>query len=378
MSNNLQESQSRSIIFDIAKGLGIIFVAIFHLVYRNENSIADFFIRESIWFLIPFFFAISACFFKPLKRNFWQNIIRRVENLLVPAILYTAFFLVIFGAYWGIFHEYKFSEWLNDFVVTFLRPEFYAYFSDRNTFEAVVFDINSSVWFVWVLAFTDIVFYFLAEKIFTRTKNLKKLFLTCTLLILTSFFLYDYNKYFSWSLLLVPFYAAIMLCSFYLAISGYLEKLLNLKYANFYALICFILHVLMFKFYGNSDAFKSELGTIGNYSLFPCFIQTFVGGYAFLIFCKFLGKIKYIFEFFAFIGRNSLDFLLMHRPLGAMIADLMGTYVKSGSLWYVDTTPEIIMKSIFVFSTSILICFACSLMINSLNIIINNRKKENV
>ena len=374
--NNHDSHKKRYIVFDIAKGIGIILVAVFHLVYRAENGVIDNLIRESIWLLIPFFFAVSACFFNPLKRNFKQNIIQRVHNLLVPSVLFTVIFLVIFGIHWGIFHDYKFSEWISDFTATFLRPEFFAYFSDRNLNDAVVFDINSSVWFVWVMLIADPLFYYSAEKIFSKQKNLVKLFSLCFLLVLISFALYDYNNYFSWSLLLVPFYTAVMLLGTYLALSGNIEIILSTKYSYFYALIAFAVHILMFRFCGSSGAFMNELGTIGKWSVFTCFIQTFIGGYAFLTFCNLLRKVKYVSDYLAFIGRNSLYFLLMHRPFGAMCADLMGTYVKSGNYWYVELTHEIVLKSIIAFLFSMFMCSLCSLLVNYFRL--RNRRQFHV
>ncbi len=347
----------RILIFDIARGLGIIFVAIFHLVYRTENGIADRLVMESIWLIIPFFFIVSGYFVKVNDGHMLQNVAHKLKNLLLPTILCSAIMLVLLGIYCAIFHGYDFRAWSFDVIATYLRPEFFGkipFFASYDLINALVFDLVSPVWFVWTMAFTIPVFYACVR--FVNLQKFWQVAIICAILLLFSFGLYDYRNDFSWSLIIVPVYAAIMIFARYLREAGLASKFLDYKNAYIFAVFAFAIHRSMFEFCGSSSIFMNELGTLGKFSVFTFFVQAFVGSYAFLIFCEALCFVKYLRVYLAFVGRNSLYFLLMHRFFAAIFADLMGTYIKSGANWYVKFSGEVFVKSFVTFVLSMICC----------------------
>lgn len=345
---------TRNKIFDIARGIAILCVCVYHIVYTQENGPADMIMRQSVWFAVPFFFLLSGYLYKIIEHH---NLVRRVKILLIPSLEYTFSLLVIGGIYCMFFHSYTFKDICIDAVYTYLRPEFSTkliplemYYWDR-----LLYDIISQVWFIWTMIFTQPVFYFFVRYTYNNFRNL---FIVCAVMLLISFMLYDYSSYVSWSLTLVPVYAAIMLAGDYCAGLDFSERIINSIDSKSYilAVIALIIHAVMFYFSGSPRAFMNELGTIGRWSVFTFFIQIFIGGYAFMIVCKLLSKVKYVSEFLQFAGRNSLLFMFMHRPFGVIYSDLLGTYIKSGPTWSVEFNSEVCIYSLIIFTLSIISC----------------------
>ena len=357
MSKNI----TRNKILDIARGLAILFVCAYHIVYTPENDFAYRLSNESIWFAIPFFFLLSGYLYRVER----YNLIYRVKALLIPSLVCTSLLLVIGGAYCMLFHSYTINDIFIDFVYTYLRPEFSAKLIpiNMNYWDRLLYDVISPVWFIWTLILTLPVFYFFMR--FT-SHSFRNLFIICAVMLLISFMLYDYRNYFSWSLTLVPVYAAVMLAGDYCSGLKLYERLDN-SGSYLIALIAFIIHTVMYYFSGSSRAFMNELGTIGKWSVFTFFIQVFIGSYAFILLCKLLGKIKYVSEFLQFTGRNSLFFMFLHRPLGVIFSDLLGTYIKSGPTWQVEVNAEVFIYSVIVFILSIISCSAFAFIIKNIN-----------
>ena len=347
----------RNLLFDVARGLAIVLVAIFHIVYRSENGTADIFLKESIWLVIPFFFIVSGYFTNVSAGNLLRDAINRLKRLLFPAVLCSVAVLILLGIYCAIFHAYDFRAWSLDVIATYLRPEFFRKipaFARYDLINALVFDLVSPVWFVWTMALTIPVFYACA-----RLVNLRKFWqvaIICAILLALTFGLYDYRNDFSWSLIIVPVYAAIMIFTRYLREAGLVEKILAYKNAYIFAVFAFAVHGAMFKTWGSSNIFMNEIGTVGKFSVFAFFVQVFVGAYVLLIFCEFLCCVRYLRKFLRFVGRNSLYFLLMHRFFAAIFSDLMGSYIKSGANWYVEFSGEVFVKSFVAFVLSMICC----------------------
>ncbi len=339
---------TRNTTLDIARGLGLIAVSIYHLVYRVKDSVADQFIRECIWLVIPFFFIVSGYNYVSGRRTLKHNIVHRLKSLLVSAFKYTLVLLALGGVYCAVVHGYTMKDWIRDIIFTYLRPEFSAIVIPDWGYGGILFENISAVWFVWTMIFAYMIFYFVVDLALENKLN----FFACVILFfLIGISLYDIADRISWSLTLTPVYAAIMLCGVYVAkISS------TLKQNIWLALVAVVIHVLMFKFWGSDLICYSKLGTIGKWSVIPFVVQVFIGMYALVVLCRILANVNILSRILAFIGRNSLSFLLLHCAFGVIFADLMNTYIKPGPYWYIDVTPEIFIKSLVGWLLSMTCC----------------------
>ena len=357
--------KNRNKIIDTARGIGIILVSMYHLIYRSQNGFADVFFQECMWLFIPFCFLISGFNHKTEERTLRQKIECRIKHLFIPAFLYTISWLLIGGIYCRFVHEYSLRDWLRDIIYTYLRPEFSKIIIPDWGSPSVLFENISAVWFVWAMMFMFLIFYPLVDKV---RNNLRNLILSIVILLSISVLLYDFGDKVSWSLTTVPLYAAITLCGAYIAANQEVfpaER--NSKVSLLLLIFAIVVHVVMFRFCQTDLVFMNNLGTLGKWSVFVFFAQTFIGGYALMMVAEILNeRCKKFSEILMFIGRNSLCFLILHCAFGMILADLMHTYIKPGPNWYVDLTPEIVIKSLIGWILSLILCAVLCLLKNSI------------
>lgn len=345
---------SRNTTLDIARGLGIIIVCIYHIIYRPEMSFADMLILGGIWFILPFFFVISGYLYKPNKRPLIAGIVHRIEHLLIPSLKYTVILLLSWGIYCMMFHGVTVKEFARDIVLTYLRPEFYRVFISPDVrIDGIIYDMISTVWFIWTMILAAPLFYVLVD--FTNKRALN-LFIVCALLVIISTILHPYNAKFSWSLTLVPVYCAAALCGSFLSSHDLVNKIFTGIHQYIIAVIALIVHIMIFYKFGSFWVFSNSIANdnAGNFGVFIFFIQIFIGGYAYIVLCRLIDKFSIPEEFFVFIGRNSLVFMFTHRIFATLFADMIQAPIKSWEFWYVPFTAEAFFKSLAGFIYALL------------------------
>ncbi len=347
-------NKNRDKVIDVARGLAMLFVCAFHLIYFQEHGLFGSFIREGTWLAIPLFFLISGYVYRLRPHSLYY----RVKRLLIPSLKVTLFLLAAGGIYCIIFHSYTFKDVCIDAVYTYLRPEFSSMLIklDMNYWDRLLYDVIGQVWFVWTMIFTMPLFYAFVHR---TSKSFRNLLMTCAIFVSVTLMLYDYSSYVSWSLTIVPLYAAFMLAGDYFAELNLCKRIVQSEGpVNYFAAIAaFVIHAVMFYFSGSPRLFMNELGTIGKFSVITTFVQVFIGGYALFILCRLLVRIKFVSGFLQLVGRESLIFMFLHRPFGVLFSDLFGTYIKSGPYWTLENvTAEVCILSVMIFILSLFCC----------------------
>ena len=152
--------QQRIQYIDLAKGLCILLVVLFH-VYQHVHYIPPF-IKSLSCFRMPLYFFLSGLFFKEYE-GFIGFFLRKVNKLFIP---FAFFYLVTSFALSNILHYFfgytvLFEESLGmSGLWAFITQEKFA---------------NDPIWFLWVLFLVNIYFYLLftiAKRITTNKKYL--------------------------------------------------------------------------------------------------------------------------------------------------------------------------------------------------------------
>ena len=356
----MTKKTKRNNIADIAKGLGILLVAAYHLVYRAQGGAADQAIREGIWFAIPFFFLASGYFYHPSPNGLPRDLRHRIGTLLLPTVLTELFLLLAGGVYCVLVHGYGPREWFRDVVYTFLRPELSALLLPGWGNVGELFNNLSPVWFVWTMCWATLLFLPLAA---FAAGDGKKTALCCAALLIIQLPLYTLLPPTSWSISLTPVYAALMLGASWLRKTGLVRRLLELPPlpAALAALAAAAVHFALFRFGGTDQIYAGALGTRGWLDV-PLFaVEALVGGVFWLGLARLLRGAGIAARAVAFMGRRSLVYLLWHCFFGMVFADLMRTYIKPGPNWYVELTPAVFWKSAAGFVLSMLCCTGVAL-----------------
>lgn len=369
----MTENHNRNKIIDIMKGILIIPIVIFHLVYRTEGGVFDNLIREMVYLALPLYMLFSGYFYY-YKDNFLRSIIERMRKLILPVILTVLALILIFGPYYIIFYEnYTPEIWFFDNVMTFLRPELFnlmvpGYFGEQ------LFQNLSPVWFIWTFAIAR--FIFVVTMRFVKESKVK-FFCAMGVLYAAGCAFYVLVPPLPWSLHLTPLYAGMMMSGLMLNRYKVIEKLskISLPVSFIISIAAGILHYIIFMNFGTSSIYASDLGVKGLLSAIFFVIQMFIGGYPVLTIARLIEKIPKCCEAFAWIGRHTLVILLVHCIIGGLACDAMRTYNKMGPYWYLDPLPqEVVIKSVISFVISLAGSFGVCALNDMLKDLVKKKK----
>lgn len=271
---------SRIAYFDLAKGICIILVVMFHFQERNGISLPT--DRYFDIIRMPLYFFLSGYFFKTYN-GFISFLKKKADKLLIPFLFFyliTAVFLpIIFAQVWGM-HFSTGSEWSN--IYAFLT---YSSFP------------NIPLWFLWVLMIVNI-FFFLMHRMFNDSV------ITMGVLCLLLTICFGRYSYFSLPASLNKAFDGLWF--FYL---GYYVKNSS-EIKTFHIpeltdtgriLLSFLIYIILGSIHSN------------NYLLLV--LQRYVGGacgvLSLLLICKKINHILYI----SYVGRYSIILLVTHEPL---------------------------------------------------------------
>lgn len=366
----MEQLNTRNKTFDILKGIGIILITFYHLVYRLENGTIDEFIKNFIWLILPIFFLISGYFYKVGKYSIKENILRRTKNLLIPTIIYLLILFLIGTIQFVLLHNYNLMDLLKDFLNIFIRPEL----ADPIFKEIggdLFFNLSPS-WYIWTCFLSSILFFIIAN---ISLKNKKNMIISTIILLSLGTIAHIFIPPTPWSIALTPFYASIMLLGAYISNNDLLSKLnFKLPITIIIILIGFIINGILYYFFGTDLLYISVLSSNKYMGPLMCYIQVIPGGISLYLLCNLLSKFKFS-NIFSWCGKYSLEFLLCHSLYGGIGADILNTNMKPGQYWYVDINTEIVLKSIGTFIISIILCVFTILLVNFIKKYQKNRKK---
>ncbi len=354
--------KNRNGALDCARGLGIIIIMIYHLVYRAQGGVADKIIIECAWGIIPFYFMITGYFYKPLKYSVSEEIKRKTKGLLLKTVCIVGVLLIVFGIYCVPVHGYTPGVWFNDVVYTYLRPEFTniimrALGKPVDAYGILYLNL-SPVWFIWVMFFSCTFFYPTANIAYKSPRAFVSVIAICVVLGTIT---YTALPPLSWNLNQVPAYVVIMLIASILGQMDFIEKMSKIgTHIVVLTMICaFIAHVILFGPFGTDQMYAGEIARIGVLSPVMYIFQACIWAYAFVSLGILIDKVPVLNRFLSWTGKNTNIFLLTHCIFAVVACDVMGTYTKPGADWYIaDLTPDIIIKSIISFVFAFL-CGAC-------------------
>ncbi|MBP5261735.1 MAG: acyltransferase family protein [Clostridiales bacterium] len=353
----------RIAVIDIIKGLLILLIAVFHLVYRPMGSVFDLIMQDSTYLGIPVFFLLSGYFYKFEGRVF-PPMGKRLKKFALPIVGSSLAVLILLAPYYMIFHGYSFHQWLSDVITTYMRPEFTAWLLPSFSSTGPLFENVSPVWYIWALVFSTIVLYIIMH--FTKDDPVK-ITISILILLVIGTFTYVLLPAMSWSLTNVPVYTALMMTGFLISKYKVIDKFcsFNLPVSVIIATAILVGHYFLYKYLGWAQMYRSVYDHDHSYYATIVFaVQTLIGGYALLTYARLIEKVKPLSFVIEWCGRHTPEFIVFHYVIGGLAADLLHTYNKCGENWYVDpVTPKIFYKSVI----TVIIAIAGSVGIGILN-----------
>ena len=345
---------------DIMKGLGMILIAVFHIVYRSMHGIADNLICSLGWAFIPVFFLMSGYTCRP-DTSVRVSYRKRVMGLLLPVIL-TEFVLILLGGiYCILFHDYSVKDVLHDALVTFLRPEITTKISDQWGGGNLLFFNLSPVWFIWSLIWAELVFHPIRKLIHGRKCIVW--ISVMLLLFVIQIPMYCFLDPAPWGLTILPVYILFMLMGLKLREWNAVDRLTRAPLLPSLAImvLLFAVHFGLFKLTGDESYYASIFGTRGAWDVFAVVLQLLFAAPALFYLARALGMLQFPRRVLVWMGQHTLGFLTMHCLFAMIYCDIFHNYSKPGTNWYLELqgiplTSEIILKSILCCTLALLSC----------------------
>ena len=268
--------QERQILFDVAKGVGILLVIWGHTACP--------FMDEIYAFHMPFFFMVSGFFFRR-KENFKAQISYNIKRIGIPYLLFSILIYLYYRVFCLVF-KLDFDHSAIDII-------------NIIPYNNLVFQ---TLWFLVALFIIATFYYY-----FSKIKNGYLLFALCLLLHFVSSI--------SISTLPNPFFILTAMGSLFYYYVG--NKIYE-KYKEIFTSSRFLLKIVYFllsvSFYVLS--FKANKFVDNEYlSILISLLTAFSGAFSLIYFSSFLLRIKYISTALSYIGRNSLCIYVLHYPL---------------------------------------------------------------
>jgi len=356
---------------DYMKGLGILLIAVYHLVFFVENSIPDKMVCSLGWAFIGIYFLLSGYTCRQ-EGSVTEAYRRRFGQIILPSILLEIVLLLLGGIYCIFVHDYTVTDVLHETAVTFLRPEITVHISESWGVGGLLFNNLSPVWFIWSMAWTELFFHPLRKWI---TGKGGKVFLPVfILLVAVQIPMYVFLEPAPWGLTIVPTYLIFMLMGAKLREWKAAERLSKVPavHAVWITIVLFAAHFGLWCLNGSEYYYVSVYGKNGAWDVPTVILQTIVALPALYFVARGLGHLGIIAKAVGWVGRHSLTILLMHAVFGMVYCDILGVYSRMGEYWYLEwfgitTTAGIVAQSFLVYVLSLVTCVPICLLLDRIN-----------
>lgn len=319
--------QNRVEFIDLAKGLCMIFVLLYHLCLQIPATNNVLLIDIASSFRMPFYFFLSGLFFKSYK-NYTAFLLKKVNNLLIPFVFFYAVTSVLIpniAAHIGIDVFFQKSIGLRS-IYAFITPEAFS---------------NRPLWFLWCLFIVNNLFYFIYI-IANRGNNsyrLPLIILLSTSLGLIGIYLGKMNinfpAFIDSSFSAMPFFL-------FGYITNYYTKIL---YPNYWDKFIYLICIACFAYVSIFASFIDlSYNNFANSSIEGFISCGLIGSLGILLISK---KIVYI-PLISYIGRYSIIVLCTHMFLIKIVITIIRKIAHNEWMLFVVTLLIVLASYLFI------------------------------
>ena len=343
---------------DIVKGLAILVVCQLHALQVTKFIFYP--LVALFGFIMPVFIFLSGYNYHQKQLPPAVMIRNRVGRILKIYLIWCFAMFVIMGSYFYLHGSGTPLEILRSFGAHLLSEsgcKMLGIIVPTAMFQHVL----GPCWFIQYLISASVVFFLFVDY---ALRSFKHLFSTVSALILTTFLFLQFRIYLPWGFHCAPALAALMIIAARLAKDNqFFAPTSRPVWTVVNTLISLIIvDAIQFRFPSGGIL---GAGLLGEYygSIEVCFLVCFgvFGTYFLINLGKLIEKIPYISTGLIWLGRHSLEILLLHRPIAYLIREAMGLphFISGNPLFIEKITPEnlIAFLLIFVFMIPMLIAF---------------------
>lgn len=293
----------------MAKGIGIIYVVLYHcMAIKPFHSV----MVNLIGSLMLIFFFISGYTFKPGKRSVLQNIKQRAKQILIPFYLYSAVVMAI-SAIYDVATGIATTREVIDNIICFYcgtLPNDWAF-------------VLGAYWFLPVMFMSSVLFFLIVN--FSHKSLMRTALISLALMAVSVPFI-NYTARVPWRLPLVPACTGVMLIGTYIGPKKLFENPPFTGWKLAASVLCAaVISAVLTVIFGDSLLLNAgNVGRFGGWSTFTAVILCLVQVYLLVFGCELMSGIKPLEKFFSFFGQNSMQILMTHMFIAAIIRGITG------------------------------------------------------
>jgi len=294
---------------DIARGIAILMVIALHCLTIDKKY---YMIMAGLFgFLMPFFFFMSGYNYRPGKRSFKENVIKRTKQIVPPFFIYSTVILILASLYLVGSGQYTIMDIVSAYLKLILTNPLFA-LTGLET-KRIVMSCVMIFWFVQSFYSASIVFFAIADKgLNNKWAFVSYMFALTGITMIFAYFDFKLPFYISESFVI----AAIMLLGAFCGNHRLLEDRENKKWIIINSIISYLSYIILaYKFKGEGLIMGGEIWKDGlkEWGVPLTVLFSLLGSYPFVHFCRLFNKTKYFGPFIAWFGENSMYLLFIHQ-----------------------------------------------------------------
>ncbi len=335
---------------DIMKGIAVLNVIAIHLWSSAVNSF-----ESVIGFTLAGFFLVSGYFLKYKPNE--KELIRRLRQILRPFLKYYLVIIISCGAILMLKGESTWMEFLRASVSELLGKEFLDIIAPGFYLKNALHRPLTVTWFFVQLCLSTTISVLILNFCKGKLEKVKVAIVLCLLLSMEGYYLFG-----SMPLQIQMTFSetAFMLIGYCAKEGGLLKKMTGISSAKKVLMITvgFCAEYII-NLWNPGISFMSHgtMGSKGALDVLTATCAVLIGSVSLYLLCGYLGRIKIVEKILTYVGRNSLDYVMLHMLIAWMAYRIFSIpipmdYVKQAS-YHGDIFNDSWMFGIFILNLGV-------------------------
>jgi len=317
----MSEKKERMLSQDIAKGFAILLVVLLHTI--EVPSIVRTIVGLLFGYAMPFFLFMAGFNYKNKGLTPWQNIKKRLLQIIKPFFIYSFAIAVIMSIHYVLNGEATIMECVKSYA-GFLLSRWGTPYIGWNLPKTLFQRVFGPLWFIQYLIPASIIFYLFVDN---ALKSVKNFAITMISLSTTSVILIQLGLVLPWGLQDAPAIAAIMIMAAFCRQDNRLFKEPSKKIWTWVnCFVCLAIFGVLELFYNGAGLVAAgEMSSVlGSIEVYAAILVSLIGSYFLINFSKLVERVPVIAKPMSWLGRHSLQILFLHLSVIHLVIDAFG------------------------------------------------------
>ena len=362
--------KQRNLSQDIAKGIAILLVVQAHTLQLTKGIGSA--IGVLFGYAMPFFLFMTGYNYRNKGLSPWENVKKRIWQILRPFLVYSLVIFFVMGAYFLIRGEATITELVRSYAA-FLLSKWGARMIGWNLPQVLFQRLLGPYWFLQFLMMASIVFYLCVDRAISSTKHLIS---WVALLSGISVVLIELNVVLPWGIQNAPAIASVMIiAAWFRKNDNFFTEPSKKCWVWINSFVCLLtIGLIQLKLSGAGYFGAGAMGEVcGGAEIYLFIVIAIMGTYFLINFCKLLEPIPVVSKALIWLGGHTLQILMLHLAVMHLIKDILHLpQTNAAEQLFVDKVEP---GNILAYFLTIIVVVLIILLIEKVTALIKNQKK---